>query len=153
MKVQVQKDADADVTAYDKYMCWCETNIKGKSEAVKIAGERIEQLTAFIEESIAKVGELKTQIEALEKSIEEDKDALATAEAIRKEEKEAFIAEETDMKETIALLNEAIKVLAKVQLLQKHGSGQKEAKKAAHMLLQVSDVLRLKLPQFHSVMQ
>lgn len=153
MKVQVQKDADADVTAYDKYMCWCETNIKDKSEAVKIAGERIEQLTAVIEESTAKIGELKTEIEALEKSIEEDKDSLATATAVRKEEKEAFVAEETDTKETIALLDEAIKVLAKVQLVQKHGSGEKEAKRASDMLLQVKDVLQLKLPQFHSVMQ
>jgi len=153
MKVQVQKDADADLTAYDKYMCWCETNIKGKSEAVKIAGERIEQLTAFLEESAAKIGELKTQIEALGKSIEEDKDALATATAVRKEENEAFIAEEKDMKETIALLDEAIKVLAKVQLLQKHGSAEKEAKKAANIMLQVSNVLQLKLPRFHRVMQ
>lgn len=28
MKVQVEKEATEDLTAYDKYMCWCETNEK-----------------------------------------------------------------------------------------------------------------------------
>merc|ERR1719220_2055887 len=104
MRTQAEKDAADDLEAYDKYMCWCETNKKEKTAAIEAAEQEVADLTTFLEEAAAKEGELKTEIAGLGEDIAADEDALATATAVRGKEKESFEAEEKDMKETIALL-------------------------------------------------
>jgi len=151
MKVQVEKEANEDMTAYDKYMCWCETNEKEKGAAIEAAQARLDELAAFLEEAAAKEGELKTNIAGLAQDIAEDQDALATATANRQKEEEAFVEAEADMKETRGLLQEAVAVLEKVQLLQKRG-GKPDQSRAKAVLLQ----LKAKIaghPQFQGVMQ
>jgi len=156
MKVVVDKEATEDLAAYDKYMCWCQTNEKEKTAAIEEAQARIEELNAFVEEATAKIGQLKTEIGSLEQDIAEDTDALNTAVATRDKEFAAFTAEEADMKETKGLLAEAIEVLSKVQLLQKGGkaSGADQARARA-ALIQVQEKVRHVLPhtRFASVMQ
>jgi len=160
MKTQCEKDAQADLTAYDKYMCWCGTNEKAKDQAIADAGMQIEELTAFLEESAATSGELKTEIAQLEEDIAADQDALATATALREKENKAFIAEEADLSETIQLLKEAVEVLDKVNLLQRAGQRPSrqlaaKAQQASEALIQLhrSRGLRGRFPQFASVMQ
>jgi len=154
MKVQVEKEAKEDLLAYDKYMCWCATNRKEKTAAVEVAEERIDGLTAFLEEASAKAGALKTEIAGLAAEIAEDQDALATATSVREEELKAFLAEEADMKETLSLLSQAIDVLAKVQLLQKHGrSSNKESREASIALVQVRNIIQQRFPKFQDRMQ
>ena len=109
-------------------------------------------MTTFLEEAAAKEGELKTEIAGLEEDIAADKDALAEATAVRKKEKDAFQAEETDMKETIALLTEAVAVLEKVQLLQKHGA-KGDTRRAETVLLQVRSIVATRFPKFQGIMQ
>lgn len=149
MKATVEKEGDEDLIAYDKYMCWCETNEAEKTQAIKDAEEHIADLTAFLAEGKAKSGELKTEIETLEQDIEEDQNAIAEATGVRTKENEAFLAEEADMKETRGLLGEAIEVLSKVQLTQK-GAMPKEATAA---LIQVRNVIQRRSPKFSSIMQ
>mmetsp|Transcript_21692 Transcript_21692/g.44445 ORF Transcript_21692/g.44445 Transcript_21692/m.44445 type:complete len:720 (+) Transcript_21692:78-2237(+) len=149
MKAQCEKDADEDEAAFSKHKCWCETNEKEKTAAIKAAEGRIEELTAFVEEAAAKEGQLKTEIAGLEGDIAEDKEALATATALREKESAEFLAEEADMKETSAALTEAIQVLSKVQLIQK-GRADPAATTA---LLQVRNVIQRHYPKFHGVMQ
>ena len=152
MKVQAEKDAASDLEAYDKYMCWCETNKKEKTAAIEAAQQEIADLTTFLEEAAAKEGELKSEIAGLEEDIAADEDALASATAVREKEEKAFKGEEADMKETIALLKEAVAVLQKVQLLQKHGA--KDAtKRAETVLLQVRSIVATRFPKFQGVMQ
>mmetsp|Transcript_98566 Transcript_98566/g.317829 ORF Transcript_98566/g.317829 Transcript_98566/m.317829 type:complete len:727 (-) Transcript_98566:136-2316(-) len=155
MKVQVEKEATEDLAAYDKYMCWCETNEKEKTLAIEEAQAKIEELNAFLEEAAANIGSLKTEIASLASDIAEDEDALATATATREKDFAAFQSEETDIKETKALLKEAIDVLSKVQLLQKgrKASGADQARARA-ALVQVQEHVR-SLPRTHyaSVMQ
>merc|ERR1719262_1092380 len=104
MKAQTEKEAAEDLEAYDKYNCWCETNEKEKTEAIANAEARIAELAAFLEESAAHQGELKTEIAALTADIKEDEEALATATGVREKEHAEFLTEETDMKETKMLL-------------------------------------------------
>merc|ERR1719272_2752763 len=73
MKVQVEKEATEDQEAFDKYKCWCVTNEKEKTAAIKNATTSIEELTAFVEEAAAKEGQLKTEIVQLEVDIQDDK--------------------------------------------------------------------------------
>mmetsp|Transcript_49635 Transcript_49635/g.137947 ORF Transcript_49635/g.137947 Transcript_49635/m.137947 type:complete len:729 (-) Transcript_49635:85-2271(-) len=154
MKVQVEKEAKEDLLAYDKYMCWCATNRKEKTAAVEVAEERIDGLTAFLEEASAKAGALKTEIAGLAAEIAEDQDALATATSVREEELKAFLAEEADMKETLSLIGQAIDILTKVQLLQKHGqSSDKESQEVSTALVQVRNIIQQRFPKFQERMQ
>jgi chromosome segregation ATPase len=146
MSANTIKQGEDDRLAYDKYMCWCETTEAEKTAAIKAAEEKVQELEAFLEEAAAKEGELKTEIAALEEDIAADTEALATATAMRKEEHDAFAAEEADLKETLGLLSEAIAVLSKVQLVQTP-----EAHKQA--LLQVNDIIHHVSPRFQGIMQ
>merc|ERR1719446_163570 len=119
MKATTIKEGEEDLEAYDKYKCWCETTEKEKTDAIESAETKLEELGSFVEEAAAKEGELKTEIAGLEEDIASDKDALATATALRSKENEEFQTEEADMKETLSLLSQAIGVLSKVQLTQK----------------------------------
>merc|ERR1719387_3331470 len=83
MKATVEKDGSDDLEAYDKYMCWCETNDKEMKATVENAETRIAELTAFIEEAAATEGQLKTEIAGLTADIEEDSTALETATGVR----------------------------------------------------------------------
>jgi len=125
---------------------------KEKTAAIAAAEQEVADLTTFLEEAAAKEGELKTEIAGLEEDIAADEDALAQATAVRKKENDAFVAEEADMKETIALLTEAIAVLEKVQLLQKHGA-KGDTKRAETVLLQVRSIVATRFPKFQGVMQ
>jgi len=119
MKATAEKEAKEDDEVYANMGCWCETNDKEKTEAIKVAEARIEELSAAIETGTAHAGELATQISALKDDIAADQDALAEAKAIREKEKADFEADDKDLSETSGLLKQAIEILSKVQLAQK----------------------------------
>jgi len=151
MKVQVEKEASEDKAAYDKYMCWCKNNEEAKTEAISAAESRIEELTALLEELAAREARLNTEIAGLKQDIADDQDALASATAMRNKESEAFKAEEADLKETLALLGEAVGVLSKVQLLQRQGKGtEQEEARARSILLQFQERVKSSHPTFES---
>merc|ERR1719490_218921 len=153
MKSTVEKDASEDLKAYDKYMCWCETNKKEKTAAIEAAEQRIADLTTFLEEAAAEEAELKTEISGLESDIAADEDALKEATAVREKEMTAFQDSEADMKETLQLLGEAITTLSKVRLLQKHGKPvMQQSKQAEAVLLQVRNKVR-HFPKYQDVLR
>jgi len=160
MKTQVEKDAKADLETYDKYMCWCKTNDKEKTQAIADAEASIEELEAFLEEGSATKGQLKTEISQLEQDISDDTLALSTATANREKDNAAFTATEADLSETISLLKEAVQVLDKVQLVQKSGEKPSKAlmmkaQSTSEALIQMhkSHGLHNRYPHFASVMQ
>merc|ERR1719440_1272202 len=151
MKAQTEKEAEEDLAAYDKYMCWCESVKKEKTAAVEEAQATIASLEAFVEEAAAKEGQLKTEIGTLGEDIASDEDSLASASELRNKEAAEFAAEEADMKETLDLLGQAIGVIAKASELQiKKGKAAGAHIKAA--LLQVSKIVQ-RFPKFNGVMQ
>lgn len=143
MRAQTEKDADADKTNYDKYMCWCTTNGAQKEGAIAEAGKQINELTTFVQEAAAKEGELKTDIGTLTKDIEDDKDALASATEVRTKEAKEFEVESADLTETSDLLGKSVNILAKVQLVQTPVSKQEAA-----VLLQTHHKVTRKHPNF-----
>jgi len=151
MKAQTEKEAEDDLAAYDKYMCWCSTVKKEKTAAVSNAQDSIASLEAFVEEAAAKEGQLKTEIGALEEDIASDKESLASATELRSKENAEFTAEESDLKETLDLLGQAIGVIAKASQLQiKKGSVDGAHVKAA--LIQVRKLVQ-RFPNFRGNMQ
>merc|ERR1719389_580615 len=113
MLKQLQKEAEEDEAIYDKLACWCETNDREKTKAIKDAEEKVDALEAKIAELTALSAKLTAEIENLEKDIEGYQDALDKATAIRKKELAEFNAEEKDMLEAIGALKAAIEVLSK----------------------------------------
>merc|ERR1719267_363243 len=113
MLKQLQKEAEEDEDIYDKIACWCETNDKEKTKAIKDAEEKIDILTTKIEEMTARSAQLATEIKNLEKEIAKHQDSLDKATAIREKELAEFNAEEKDLLESIAALKAAITVLSK----------------------------------------
>merc|ERR1719326_2709372 len=93
MKAQTIKEGEEDLEAYDKYKCWCETTEAEKTDAIAAAQQKLQELTSFVEEAAAKEGELKTEIAGLEDDIAADKDALASATAMRAEQNAEFETE------------------------------------------------------------
>jgi hypothetical protein len=150
MKKQVTKEADEDAKGYEKFECWCTSGRTEKTMAVETATKRLDGLAAFMEESTATVGQLKTEIETLTSDIAEDEEALATATGTRNEDNAAFAATEADQKETLAALKDAVATLSKVQLVQKSGGA------APVSLLQVEQMKKMvqrRFPMFQDVMQ
>merc|ERR1719515_511942 len=113
MLKQLQKEAEEDEDIYDKIACWCETNDKEKTKAIKDAEEKIDILTSKIEEMTARSAQLATEIKNLEKEVAANQDSLDKATAIREKELAEFNAEEKDLLESIAALKAAITVLSK----------------------------------------
>jgi hypothetical protein len=140
MKATAEAEAEEDTDIYEKMACWCTTNDKEKTEAIKVAEARIEALTATIETGTARAGELKTAIAGLKDEIADDQDALDTATALREKEKADFEAEDADLSESAGLLKDALVVLKKVQLVQKTQPAQ-VATANAEALVQVHELV------------
>merc|ERR1719326_1800832 len=113
MLIQLQKEAEEDEDIYDKLACWCTTNDREKTKAIKDAEEKIDSLHTRIAELTALSARLTEEIENLDKDIEGYQAALDQATAIRKKELAEFKAEEKDMLEAITALKAAIEVLSK----------------------------------------
>merc|ERR1719436_1992849 len=93
--------------------CWCETNDKEKTQAIKDAEARIEDLTAKIEEYTAGSARLTTEISNLEKEVAKNQEALDQATALREKQLAEFNAEEKDLLQSIKALSSAVTVLSK----------------------------------------
>jgi len=113
MKAELEQEADSESAMYDKMVCWCETNEKEKTQAVKDAEARDLDLSAEAESRSARYGKLATEIKNLKKQIAEDTAALEQARAMRERGASEFRDEEKDMVQIIDNLRNAIAVLAK----------------------------------------
>merc|ERR1719261_824555 len=98
--------------------CWCKTNNREKTEATVIAQKTIGDLTAKIEQYVARKATLANEIEALGDENAANTEALAQAEAQREKEAAEFQDEEANSKQASAALKQAVEVLSKVQLSQ-----------------------------------
>merc|ERR1719160_1591397 len=144
MLIQLQKEAEEDEDIYDKLACWCETNDREKTKAIKEAEEKIDMLISKIEELTGLSAQLSTEIKNLDKDIAKDQNSLDQATAIRKKELAEFNEEEKDLLQAITSLKAAIAVLSKhhtsfLQMPQEHLLGvaatlQHEMKKHASLL-------------------
>jgi len=141
MQKQLEKEAEDDEDAYEKMVCWCETNDKEKSKAVTLAGQRITQLGSDIESYGAKATQLTTDIETLKEQVTELDQSLDKATEVRDKELAQFNAEEKDMIQSITSLKGAVVTLGSANsaiqtesLLQVRSLLQHKANKYKHIL-------------------
>jgi len=113
MTKQLEKEAETDQEIYDKMACWCTTNDKDKTQAIKDGNARIEDLTAAIEEGTGKSSQLTTEIANLDKELAANQAALDKATSMRTKQLAEFNGEEKDLLQSIGGLKSALTVLGK----------------------------------------
>merc|ERR1719355_509205 len=72
MKAQLDKEVSGDEEAYDKMVCWCETNDKEKTKAIADAEQHLVDLGNTIEELTAASAKLSQEITNLEGEVAEN---------------------------------------------------------------------------------
>merc|ERR1719236_85989 len=93
--------------------CWCTTNDKEKTKAIKDATIKIGTLNADIEKYAGASGVLNTDIAQLQAEIQKNQEALDSATALREKQLAEFTEEEKDMLGSISSLGNAVTVLGK----------------------------------------
>eukprot|EP00451_Oxyrrhis_marina_P007066 CAMPEP_0204304590 /NCGR_PEP_ID=MMETSP0468-20130131/84490_1 /ASSEMBLY_ACC=CAM_ASM_000383 /TAXON_ID=2969 /ORGANISM="Oxyrrhis marina" /LENGTH=665 /DNA_ID=CAMNT_0051283915 /DNA_START=68 /DNA_END=2065 /DNA_ORIENTATION=+ len=128
MKSQLEAEEKKDEETYHNLACWCETNDKAKTEAIKVADSRITDLVAATEEGASYAAQLEVELEQHHKEVDQGKQALSQARSQREQAADEWYSTEKDLVQSIAALKNAIQVLSK-----QHGG---------ESLLHVSKVLR-----------
>merc|ERR1719460_3339236 len=96
MLKQLEKDAEIDEEAYEKFICWCTVNDKDKTKAIKDAEEKIKLLRLQIDEWSSWSAQLSVEIKGHSKDIAKLRANLEQATAIRKKELAEFNAHEQE---------------------------------------------------------
>merc|ERR1719352_130199 len=108
---KVVVDGKAEEELFEKYKCWYKTVVGEKTASNAAAADRIEALTAYIDdvesgrvEFTSERGDLTEQLAALNADLEKAAD-------IRAKENEDFLAAKDEMEKAIAALEKAVDVL------------------------------------------
>jgi len=113
MQAQLEDEKKNDAELYDKLVCWCTTNDKEKTKAIKNENQQIADLTAAIEEYTSRDGQLTTQIATLKSAIAKGNKALEEAAQVRAKQLAEFNQDEKDMIQSIGSLKGAVTSLSK----------------------------------------
>merc|ERR1719451_36895 len=110
---KLEADGKAEEDLFEKYVCWYKTVVSVKTASNAAAADRIEALTAYIDdvesgrvEFTSERGDLTEQLAALNADLEKAAD-------IRAKENEDFLAAKDEMEKAIAALEKAVDVLGK----------------------------------------
>merc|ERR1719486_1503338 len=120
---KVTEDGKAEEDLFDQYVCWYKTVTSSKKASNAEAKDRIEALTAYIDDIKSGRIEFTSERKDLEAEIEKLNTEIETATDMRKKENEDFLAAKDEMEKAIAALEKAIEVLGDATLLQDHTEG------------------------------
>eukprot|EP00747_Dinoflagellata_sp_TGD_P151986 gnl/TRDRNA2_/TRDRNA2_177258_c4_seq21.p1 gnl/TRDRNA2_/TRDRNA2_177258_c4~~gnl/TRDRNA2_/TRDRNA2_177258_c4_seq21.p1 ORF type:complete len:701 (+),score=241.17 gnl/TRDRNA2_/TRDRNA2_177258_c4_seq21:38-2140(+) len=140
LKTEMIADGEAEQKAFDRYSCWCETTTAKKAKAIDQAkadlralGQAILKLKGTVGMRSADIAEAKDEIVANQKAQDD-------ATAVRAQENTAYMAETTSMKEALASLQDAVKVLGdatgKTEFLQDSAAARERAAASLTRVLQ-----------------
>jgi len=107
-------DADADREVYAKFKCYCDTQEAKKTQEIDDLAAEIATLESKIEELKGSTGALSTECAELKAKMAENEQARKTAQALRDEEHENFLAEEADLEAALEQMKQAIETLSEV---------------------------------------
>jgi chromosome segregation ATPase len=119
LKAQVESDGKHEQQIYDKYACWCEKTSKRKADDIVEAQLNLRALGQQILTLKGKIATLAAEIAELAEKIKSNEAEQAELTTVRQKENAAFMEESTELKEALAALQEAIKVLVKGTIPQK----------------------------------
>jgi len=108
---KVEKDGKTEEDLFESYVCWYKTVVSSKKASNAEAKDRIEALTAFIDDVKSGRVEFTSERKDLEAEIEKLSTEIETATDMRKKENEDFEAAKDEMDKAIAALELAVEVL------------------------------------------
>merc|ERR1719456_2076196 len=115
---KTEQDGKAEEDLFEKYVCWYKTVVSSKKASNAEASDRIESLTAYIDDVKSGRVEFTSERKDLEAEIEKLNTEIETATDMRNKENEDFLAAKDEMEKAIAALEKAIEVLGDATLLQ-----------------------------------
>jgi predicted nucleic acid-binding Zn-ribbon protein len=104
-------DGKAEEDLFQTYVCWYKTVVSSKKASNAEAANRIEALTAFIDDVKSGRVEFTSERKDLEAEIEKLSTEIETATDMRKKENEDFLAAKDEMDKAIAALELAVEIL------------------------------------------
>jgi len=117
MQATLETEASQEQEMYDAMICWCETNDKEKTKAIKDGQAKDKMLTELIPQLAAKSTKLEVEMEGITKELGENKEALATATELRAKEQGEFREMESSTVDSISGLKNAVAALSKPHAL------------------------------------
>merc|ERR1719395_216342 len=115
---KTESDGKAEEDLFEQYVCWYKTVTSSKKASNAEAKDRIESLTAYIDDVKSGRIEFTSERKDLEVEIEKLNTEIETATDMRKKENEDFLAAKDEMEKAIAALEKAIEVLGDATLIQ-----------------------------------
>jgi peptidoglycan hydrolase CwlO-like protein len=113
MQKQVTEEGKVEEEMYDKFMCYCQTG-KGDLEASIAAGKaKIESIESESKADLEKKAMTDAALAEHTKSLDEAKEAMASATAIRTKEAATYAKFKSDSEENLAALTKAIAAVEK----------------------------------------
>eukprot|EP00747_Dinoflagellata_sp_TGD_P139147 gnl/TRDRNA2_/TRDRNA2_175867_c0_seq1.p1 gnl/TRDRNA2_/TRDRNA2_175867_c0~~gnl/TRDRNA2_/TRDRNA2_175867_c0_seq1.p1 ORF type:complete len:715 (-),score=248.94 gnl/TRDRNA2_/TRDRNA2_175867_c0_seq1:100-2244(-) len=140
LKGRIITDGELEQKAYDKYGCWCETTSARKADAIVQAKADLRALGQSILKLKGRVATRNAEIAELKDDISKNQAAQDQATSVRNKENAAYMATTSEMKQAIASLQDAVKVLGdatgKVTLLQSTAGARERAAQGVTRALQ-----------------
>merc|ERR1719443_477008 len=113
MVEQMEKEGEEAEEVYEKMGCWCQTNDKEKTKAIKDGEGAINDLSASVEDLAANIARLTAETGALDSEVAKNEEALSSADSLRQKQLAEFNVEEKDMLTSITGLKGAVVALSK----------------------------------------
>jgi len=111
MVKKITKDGKAEEDLFEQYVCWYKTVVSTKKAAISTAGDRIESLSAYIDDVKSGRVEFTSERKDLEAEIAKLNSEIEEATAMRKKDNEDFLAAKDEMEKAIAALESAVEIL------------------------------------------
>eukprot|EP00931_Biecheleriopsis_adriatica_P023193 TRINITY_DN14708_c0_g1_i2.p1 TRINITY_DN14708_c0_g1~~TRINITY_DN14708_c0_g1_i2.p1 ORF type:complete len:739 (-),score=256.53 TRINITY_DN14708_c0_g1_i2:43-2178(-) len=102
MSEKLEEEQKEDKERKEKLDCWCKANKVDKEEAIKAGRAKLERLTAYVEELIPKIEQLKAQIRSTTVELNKNNFTLQKANAIREQQVANFKEDEQSLLKSIS---------------------------------------------------
>merc|ERR1719199_1310133 len=113
MLKEVEADGDKDKDMTEKYLCYCETNVKKLGESLAGLKEEIPQIESSLKGAVSTKAQVEEELAKAKTDRADAKAAIADATAQREKEAKAFAAEATEDKANIAACTKAVAAIEK----------------------------------------
>merc|ERR1719456_701953 len=108
---KIENDGKAEEDLFEKYVCWYKTVVSTKKATNAQAADRIESLTAYIDDVKSGRVEFTSERKDLEEEIAKLQGEIEESTAMRAKDKADFEAAKDEMEKAIAALEKAVEVL------------------------------------------
>jgi chromosome segregation ATPase len=113
MQVEIEAEAEESKDMYQKFMCFCDSNIAKTTKEIDDGTELVGQLESEIKGLTGANAQIDSELTELESELAENQKSVEEQAGVRKEEAAKFSEESTETKNSIAAIDKALPALKK----------------------------------------